>query len=98
MSTKRTQYTEEFKKQIVTLYQNGKTYSQLMSEYGINSNTICDWMRKYAEVKMPDDTVMTAKEIVKLRKRLAAVEEENIILKKASAQAEHEVRTPRSEA
>jgi len=30
-------------------------------------------MRKYAEVKMPDDTVMTAKEIVKLRKRLAAL-------------------------
>jgi len=81
----RTKYSEEFKKQIVTLHQNGKTYRQLVAEYGVNVNTIAEWVRKYSEVKMPDDTVMTAQEVERLRKRNAELEEENIILKKAAA-------------
>ena len=81
----RTKYSEEFKKQIVTLHQSGKTYRQLVAEYGVNVNTIAEWVRKYSEVKMPDDTVMTAQEVERLRKRNAELEEENIILKKAAA-------------
>ncbi len=32
-----TKYTEEFKKTIVSLYQSGKTYSQIQKEYGVFS-------------------------------------------------------------
>ena len=81
----RTKYTEEFKKQIVVLHQSGKTYRHLSVEYGLNVNTIAEWVRKYCEVKMPDDTVLTAHEVERLRKRNAELEEENVILKKAAA-------------
>jgi len=59
----RTKYSEEFKKQVVALHQNGKPYRQLAIEYGVNINTIAEWVRKYSEVKMPDDTVMTARKL-----------------------------------
>ena len=85
MGTKSTRYTEDFKRQIVTLRQNGKTYAQLESGYGVCSSAIADWTRKYAEVRMPDDTVLTAQEVERLRRRNAELEEENIILKKAAA-------------
>ena len=85
MGTKATRYSEEFKKQIVTLHQNGKTYAQLEAEYGVSTSAIANWLRIYSEVRMPDDTILTAKEVERLRKRNAELEEENIILKKAAA-------------
>lgn len=85
MGTKATRYPEEFKKQIVTLHQNGKTFKQIETEFGVSSSAVCEWIKKYSEIRMPDDTIMTAIEIDRLRKRNAELEEENIILKKASA-------------
>ena len=39
----------------------------------------------YSEVKIDDDTILTAKQIKELQKRNAILEEENLILKKAIA-------------
>jgi transposase len=39
MSNKRT-YTDEFKKQIVSLYKNGKTTASLVKEYGISAAAV----------------------------------------------------------
>ena len=85
MSTKRPTYTDEFKKNIVTLHENGKTYAQLTVEYGVSTSAISDWVKQFSEVRLSDDTVLTARQIEHLRKRNAALEEENIILKKAAA-------------
>ena len=85
MTNKRPTYTDEFKKNIVTLHQNGKTYVQLVAEYGVSASAISDWVKQFSEVRLSDDTVLTAKQIEHLRKRNAALEEENIILKKAAA-------------
>ena len=85
MNKKGTRYSEEFKKNIVTLHQNGKTYTQLISEYGISHSAIAGWVKQFSEVKLSDDTIMTAQQIDRLRKRNAELEEENIILKKAAA-------------
>ena len=49
------------------------------------------WIKLYSEVKVDDNTIMTAKQIKELQKRNAQLEEENIILKKALA-----IMTPRS--
>ena len=84
-SKKYNQYTEEFKKTIVTLYQNGKTQSQLSKEYGVSLSALNKWIKLYSEVKIDSDTVLTAKQIKELQKRNAQLEEENIILKKAIA-------------
>lgn len=87
MSTKSrpVKYTEEFKKTIVSLYQNGKTYSQIQKEYGVSSSALSNWVRKYSQVRIDDDTVLSAQQIKALQKRNAELEEENLILKKAIA-------------
>ena len=66
-------------------HQNGKTQTQLAKEYGISLTAISRWVKQYSEIKIDDDTVMTAKQIKELQKRNAILEEENLILKKAIA-------------
>jgi len=78
-------YDEEFKKSIVSLHQSGKTQSELSREYGISLTAINNWVKTYTEVKIDNDTIMTAKQIKELQKRNALLEEENHILKKAIA-------------
>jgi transposase len=78
-------YDEDFKRSIVSLYQNGKTQSELSREYGISMSAVHKWIRNYTEVKIDIDTVLTAKQIKDLQKRNALLEEENLILKKAIA-------------
>ena len=43
------------------------------------------WVKLYSEVKIDDETVITAQQIKELQKRNAQLEEENLILKKAIA-------------
>ena len=78
-------FTDEFKKSIVTLHQNGKSLTQLSKEYGISMSALSRWVRLYSEVKIDEDTVVTAQQIKELQKRNAQLEEENLILKKAIA-------------
>ena len=91
MTNKQLQYDETFKKNIVALHQNGKTQTELSKEYGISVSASSRWIKLYSEVRVDDNTVMTAKQIKELQKRNAQLEEENIILKKALA-----IMTPRS--
>ena len=43
-------YPEEFKKQIVELYKNGKTVINLAREYGLVEQTIYKWIHRYESV------------------------------------------------
>ena len=78
-------YDDDFKKSIVALHQEGKTQSQLAKEYGVSISAIARWIKFYSEVQIDDDTILSAKQIKELQKRNAALEEENLILKKAIA-------------
>ena len=78
MTNKQPQYDETFKKNIVALHQNGKTQTELSKEYGISVSAISRWIKLYSEVKVDDNTIMTAKQIKELQKRNAQLEEENI--------------------
>ena len=78
-------YKEDFKKTIVSLYQSGKTYTEIQKEYGISSSALSRWVHKYSQVQVDDDTVLTAQQIKALQRRNAQLEEENLILKKAIA-------------
>ena len=42
-------YSEEFKKTIVTLYQSGKTYSEIQKEYGVSSSALSNWVMEYSQ-------------------------------------------------
>ena len=71
MTNKQPQYDETFKKNIVALHQNGKTQTELSKEYGISVSVVSRWIKLYSEVRVDDNTVMTAKQIKELQKRNA---------------------------
>jgi len=85
MSKPMPKYDEDYKKTIVSLHQGGKSQSELSREYGISMSAIGKWIKSYSEVKIDEDTILTAKQIKELQKRNAMLEEENLILKKAIA-------------
>lgn len=85
MGGKQPVYETEFKKSLVTMHQSGKSLSEISREYGVSTSALSKWVRQYSQVKTETGEVMTALEVTKLKRRLAELEEENIILKKAAA-------------
>lgn len=85
MARGQNQYTEEFKKTIVELYTSGKSLAELSSEYGISKSTITGWVKKVKPVTVDKDTTITAEDYQAMLKKMARLEEENEILKKAMA-------------
>ena len=77
-----TKYTEEFKQSIVSLYESGKSSTQICKEYGMSSSTLHKWIKKYTKVQVSETETMTIIKNQKNAKKLALLEEENIILKK----------------
>ena len=47
--------------------------------------TLSRWIKQYSTVETDDGKVLTAKQVKELQKRMAQLEEENLILKKAIA-------------
>ena len=82
---KKNYYDEDFKRTLVELYHNGKTQTALCKEYGVSQTALTRWIRQYTTVQTDDGEVMTAKQVKELQRRLAQLEEENLILKKAIA-------------
>ena len=60
-------YNEEFKKTIVTLYENGKKLSELSRKYGVNESTIRPWIKKYGTITTSTGEVTNNDEIIKLK-------------------------------
>jgi len=85
MSKNGNRYTEEFKQQIVDLYNSGSSISYLSREYGVTNVTIYKWIKELSPVQVLSEEQITAKEYEKLKKRIAELEMENDILKKATA-------------
>lgn len=91
MSSKNPKYTREYKQSIVNLYHVGKTYSEIHKEYGVSHSALSNCIKQYSEVKIDDETVLTARQIKELQRRNDQLEEEKLILKNAIA-----IFTPRS--
>ena len=86
MKKKPKSYTKEFKEQIVELHNKvGKSITKLSSEYGIPKGTISTWLRNMTPIKISEKEEITIKEYKQLQKRIKELEEENEILKKATA-------------
>ena len=84
MSTKQ-HYDEDFKRTLVERYHNCKTQASLIKEYGVSQTALSRWVKQYSTVETDDGEVLTAKQVKELQKRMAQLEEENQILKKAIA-------------
>ena len=79
-------YDEEFKRTLVNLYQSGgKTQAALCKEYGVSQTTLTRWIKQYSTVETDDGEVLTAKQVKELQRRMAQLEEKNLILEKAIA-------------
>lgn len=78
-------YDETFKQTLVELYHNGKTQTSLIKEYGVSQSALTKWIKQYSTVKTDSGEILTAKQVKELQKRMAQLEEENLILKKAIA-------------
>ena len=78
-------YSEEFKQQIVDLYHAGSSVTYLSREYGVANVTIYKWIKELSPVKVSEKEEITSKEYEKMKKRIAELEMENEILKKATA-------------
>ncbi|MEI3625982.1 transposase, partial [Lactococcus lactis subsp. lactis] len=69
-------YDDEFKKSLVDLHLAGKTQSDLCRDYGVSTSALAKWIKQYSQVRLEDNTVLTAKQIQELQKRNAQLEEE----------------------
>ena len=85
-SNRGTRYDEDFKHTLVNLYQSGgKTQAALCREYEIAPMTLNRLIKQYSTVETDGGEVLTAKQVKELQKRMAQLEEENLIPQKAIA-------------
>ena len=81
-------YEENFKKQIVKIYNQGNhTYRELSEQYGIAASTVRQWVMRYNNTQSfnaEDNKTDEEKELIELRKKLKQLEMENDILKQAA--------------
>lgn len=86
MSTKRRKYDEEFKKRAVRLsYTSERPVTEVSESLGITTNMIYRWRQKYTPDGDKTQMAEQQDELSKLHSRVAELEEENYILKKATA-------------
>ena len=85
MGRSKKQYTDEFKNTLVELYNSGKSLADLSCEYGIAKSTVTVWINKLKPIAVDKDKTITTAEYQKMLKKMAILEEENEILKKATA-------------
>lgn len=86
MAKNQKSYTEEFKQQIVDLYNTGNySYPKLESEYGVSRSTISNWVKNLTPMKVSEGETVTLKEHKALQKEIQRLRIENEILKKATA-------------
>jgi transposase len=78
-------YTDEFKTTLVELYNSGKSLADISREYSIAKSTVTVWINKLKPIVVNNGKVITTAEYEKLLKKMAQLEEENEILKKATA-------------
>ena len=84
---KKTVYTDEFKRQIVGLYNNGKSSSEILKEYKISSSTLYKWVENFNKTqsfKAKDNRSEEKNELIKLKKENQQLRMENDILKQAA--------------
>jgi len=84
--TKRT-YTEEFKKQLVQLYNNGKPRAEIIKEYDLTPSAFDKWLRRInttGSSHEKDNRTPEQEELIRLRKENQKLKMENDILKQAA--------------
>lgn len=87
MAREKRQYTDEFKQQVVNLYNSGKPRSEIIKEYELTPSAFSGWIRTYnrtGSFAAKDNRTPEENELIKVRKELKQLRMENDILKQAA--------------
>jgi transposase len=87
MSKKRRTFTTDFKKQVVALYENGKSRQEIVNEYELTASALDRWITQFQQsgsFKEKDNRSPEGQELMELRKRNKQLEMEVDILKQAA--------------
>jgi transposase len=87
MSQKRRTFSTEFKKQVVALYENGKSRQEIVREYDLTASALDRWITQFQQSKSfkeKDNRPPEEQELIDLRKRNKQLEMEVDILKQAA--------------
>ena len=80
-------FTTEFKKQMVQLYENGKSRAAIVAEYDLTLSALDRWIKQAqtsGSFKEKDNRSTEENELIDLRKELQRLKMENDILKQAA--------------
>jgi transposase len=80
-------YTEEFKKQLVELYNAGKSRSDIVREYDLTGSAFDRWLKRInttGSSKEGDNRTFEQQELINLRKENKRLKMENDVLKQAA--------------
>ena len=83
----RRSYTDEFKRQLVALYNDGKRKCDIIREYDIANSLLDKWIKQYnnsGSFKEKDNRTEQEQELIKLRSEVNKLRMENDILKQAA--------------
>ncbi|OCG45333.1 transposase [Gilliamella sp. Choc5-1] len=84
---KRRTFTDDFKHQMVSLYQHGKSRSEIVAEYDLTSSALDRWITQSSQsgsFKTKDNRSPQEQALIALRKELKQLRMENDILKQAA--------------
>ena len=86
MPNDRKNYDEEFKKRAVQLsYSSNKAVRSIADGLGIHESLLYRWRKRYTPAGDVTQAAVREDELRKLRRKISELEEENDLLKKASA-------------
>lgn len=83
MGRKVKSYTQEYKDTIIDLFNSGRTYAEISTEYGVPTTTIRQWVKKNDTLQDKAASNESDADIKAMKKRMSKLEQENEILKKA---------------
>jgi transposase len=87
MSKNRRTFSTEFKKQVVALYENGKSRQEIVREYELTASALDRWIMQFQQsgsFSEKDNRSPEEQELMDLRKRNKQLEMEVDILKQAA--------------
>ena len=86
MFRRRRKYDEEFKKRAVSMsYSSERTITDVAKSLGISNSLLYKWRKKFTPVGEQTRSSLQQDELNSLHRKISDLEEENYILKKASA-------------
>lgn len=89
MAREKRQFTDEFKQQVVNLYNSGKPRSEIIKEYELTPSAFSGWILKYnstGSFKAKDNRTPEENELIEARKELKQLRMENDILHQRRAE------------